>query len=229
MPRNLSSRTNGFPRLTKDHLPIVISVVALIVSGSSLYLTQLRDARIQVHTAPLLYASNKGMNWELRLNVTFTNSGASTGVVRNVVLEVKPANGPSQILQLAYFGGRLTESGDASNDRVPDAIAVEGRSSQAAQMVFISPRRNPDIRVFPQEGTYDLSLLVWDSTREQPTLVEPFRVQVTKHHLDVFGQQPSPCTAEQRDNLDEKCFFVELVNDNWRDWIAGPRLHESRK
>jgi hypothetical protein len=212
----------GFARL-KDYLPLGLSVVALIVSVSSLYLTQLRNANIEAHATAFLYAFNRGQNWELRLPVTFTNSGARTGVVRNVALEVAGPDRKRQLLQFAYIGGALTTNGDVSNEAVPAAIAVAGRGSEAAQMVFISPRREPDIEIFPRAGRYDVSLLVWNERQRVPTLGLKFGVEVTSHDLDTFAKHPKGCDAVQKQQLDEACYFVELVNDGWRDWKAGPR------
>ena len=214
--------TTGFARL-KDYLPLGMSAVALIVSVSSLYVSELRNANIEVHTTPFLHAINRGQNWELRLNVTFTNSGARTGVVRNVALEVSGPDGHRQLLQFAYIGG-LTANGDVSNEAVPTAIAVTGQGSHAAQMVFVSPLREPDIEVFPLAGRYNVSLLTWTESQSVPTQGLKFGVEVTSHDLDTFARQPQGCSEDQKRKLDKACYFVELVNDGWGDWTAGPRL-----
>src|SRR5262245_50186178 len=87
-PSKLEQPRKSLGELTKEHAPMAISFAALLLSGTTFYLTQLRNAVLTVNTADALWVRYIGNdsrgNFEVHTTLVFQNLGPQPGVVRKV-------------------------------------------------------------------------------------------------------------------------------------------------
>jgi hypothetical protein len=208
-----ATKSAGTPesgRITKL-APIAISLVALVISSLTFFLTQLQPARIRVHPAEFAYVTSKTDNLEFHLPLTFVNDGAALGIVQKVALLIQsPGRSDGYLLQAAYF--EKLESGDYKPESVVVPIPIEGRRTLGKQVLFISARDTPRDNPLSVTGPHRATVLVWASEAIHPTATAPFQFVLSDRDLaDLEAQR-----------LGKRTETIELHQEKFRSWNARP-------
>ena len=145
------------------HLPTGISVVAFCMSGISYYESAMRQAELAVFVPPVIhYGRDGGGDTELfAIPVTITNSGARTGTVLSMDLEVeRPAKGENEPAQTKrYYSAYLGEH-PRSVDVIHRAFApasIAGRQTYSETIRFYPVGRALP-RLVSETGEYRFTL-----------------------------------------------------------------------
>ena len=148
-------------------IAILGSVLALVLSGVSLYQTVLKQARLHVFLPDTIaYTRDPDGGFEVfAIPLTASNSGAREGIVSSLRLEVRNGTtGAKQTFEAAYFAGSdyfSTKEDVANNIRRPKTpfapLSVSGRGSITGTVLFYTRQYEPQ-RVVPGQGHYELLL-----------------------------------------------------------------------
>lgn len=193
--------------------PIGVSLIAMVISLFSLFLSQLQPDRIKVYPGELAYLRNLEDNiLSFNLFLSFTNGGARPGVVRKIaVLLIPPDKSDGYILQAAFFD-QLDSEGNFFRESVVGPIAVDGHQTVSRQVRFISARENPgDYIPLLVQGEYQAIILLWTSTDSQPTITVQYPFMLSDRDLEELQLQ-------REGKLNQS---VELSLRQFDQWKAG--------
>jgi hypothetical protein len=150
-------------------LPILVSILALLFSGVSLFQTVIKQAHLHVFMPDAIaYTRDPDGSFEVfAVPLTVSNSGARDGIVSSLKLEVRnSATGTKQTLEASYFAGSdyFSTKEDVANSvcrpKTPFApLSVAGRGSVTATLLFYARQYNPE-RVVTGQGRYEVQLTV---------------------------------------------------------------------
>jgi hypothetical protein len=163
-PVGLAKRYAGTGR---NAAPILVSAVALIFSGISLYHTVIKQAHLHLFLPDTIaYTRDPDGGFEVfAVPITISNSGARDGIVSSIKLEARNgATGVREMLEASYFAGPeyFTAKEDVSNNlrrpKTPFApLSVPGRGSATATVLFYA-RKTQEQRIVPGQGQFELLL-----------------------------------------------------------------------
>lgn len=127
-------------RASGDRIAAVVSAIALVFSGYSLWETSLKRADLRVYVPPVIHyaAPYQNSNFEvISIPVTLVNDGARTGTVLSMELEVTdPRTNQTKRFYAADFG-RWTMERTRTGAYEPFApISLTGRSSRTEPVLF---------------------------------------------------------------------------------------------
>ena len=122
---------------TKDLIVLATSFVSLLVSLSTLYLTQLSVARVQMMAGEHLNIGHfpEG-NLNISLPVTFVNHGARTAIVRRVALLIQIPGSSEGYLLEPFFYQKITENGTFVHESMPSPIGIVAKQNVTKQVLF---------------------------------------------------------------------------------------------
>lgn len=139
-------------------LATLLSAFALVFSGYTFYESVLKSPALEVHIPPVInYARDDGGSMEvLAIPLTIANSGARTGTVLSVELQVNdPATETSKAYYSAYLGEHPKDAAETKQAFAP--ISVPGRGVYSGTILFY-----PAGEVLPalvtKKGAYELTL-----------------------------------------------------------------------
>ena len=148
-------------------IPILVSALALMFSGVSLYQTVIKQAHLHLFVPDTIaYTRDPNGSFEvLAVPLTVSNSGARDGIVSSLKLEIRnSATGAKQTLEASclagadYFSTKEDVSNNIRRPKTPFApLSVSGRGSQTATILFYA-RQYAEQRVVPGQGRYELLL-----------------------------------------------------------------------
>jgi hypothetical protein len=161
----------------KQVVPVLLSIVAIIVSLFSLYVTTLRPAEITLSIGEAMQVwHNENHELNIDLPIIFQNKGSQSGVVRSLGIIIKDPNSEESIF-IKWVGFKKFEDviGGTSSWvyealRTPISIAPGGEVSKMVN--FYSGRAGEGW--LPKPITYDLYLLGWESGGETPRIRQQF-------------------------------------------------------
>jgi len=139
-------------------LATIFSAIALLLSGYTFYESVLKAPNLEVHIPPVInYARDDGGRVEvLAIPITVANSGARTGTVLSMELEVNdPKAGTAKSYYSAYAGEHSRDARATKRAFAP--ISVPGRSAYSETILFY-PAGDVLPALVTKEGTYDLTL-----------------------------------------------------------------------
>jgi hypothetical protein len=213
----------SFGELAKERATLAISLVALLLSGTTLYLTQLQNAVLTVKAADTLWIRYNGNdsdgNFEVHTLLVFQNVGSRPGVVRKVGLQIAPARaGGSVLLEAMYFEHIGVDYG-FEPDVIAGPVAVGSKSTVALQINFITPYGDVTINPFPAAGRYDVTILFWDGEANTPKIGDTFTVEITDSERNYWRQQRDGQAGGE---------CIKVVHNRWKQWQAGRRTRVAR-
>lgn len=141
----------------------VLSAVALAFSGLSFYESALKTAALEVYVPPVIhYARDQGGDVELfAIPLTVVNSGARTGTVLTMELEVENlregAEVKSKKYYSAYIGDYAAKDDETSRSFAP--LSLAGRTTFSDTVRFY-PEGNPLPKLVDDAGDYRFTLHV---------------------------------------------------------------------
>jgi hypothetical protein len=172
----------------------IFSALALIFSGYTFYESVLRAPSLEVHIPPVInYARDDGGSIEvLAIPLTIANSGARTGTVLSVELQVHdPATKTTKSYYSAFIGEHPKDAGATKQAFAP--ISVPGRSVFSNTVLFY-PAGDILPALVTREGAYELTLKINAAQGSEgplfgmlaPALPEPIKVTMS---LPYFSMQ----------------------------------------
>lgn len=149
----------------RGSLSAIISVLALIFSGYSLWDSSLKAPDLKVFVPPVIQfsAPYNNTNFEVvEVPVTLLNEGGRTGTVLSMDLEVSnPKTGDTKRFYAADLG-RWTMEKARSNGFEPFApMPLAGKASKTATVLFYTngPKQKPD-QIIREPGVYNFRLVL---------------------------------------------------------------------
>ena len=162
-----------------------LSVIATFISFSTLYLTELRNAELQLlpSQAAWLAMDRNGSREVIALPFTVSNHGTRTGAVRDLLLRVTDSAGRSREFHAAWFGSRPTQ------DNLPfSPIAVEGKSSTAHAILFYPLRAEQPLIAASGDYTIELTYMI----EVGPSVID-FSTRYLREMQEMFDtSEPQP-------------------------------------
>ena len=153
----------------------LVSALALLFSGISLYQTVVKQAQLHVFIPDTIaYTRDPDGNYEVFiLPITLTNSGARDGIVSSLKLEARNLDtGATKTFQASYFtkDGYFSTREDVTKNikrpKTPFApLSVPSRGAYTGTILFY-PRKFDKLRVLPGAGKYELRLTASADTTE---------------------------------------------------------------
>jgi hypothetical protein len=157
-------------------LATLISAVAFLFSGYSLYESALKSAELEVFVPPVIqYARDSGGDVELfAIPITIANGGANTGTV--LAMELTVANSraegdlPKQKTYYSAFIGEHARSPDAPRKAFAP-ISITGRGTYSETVRFY-PQGSPLPRLVTDAGEYEFRLRLIVARPPSPGLLD---------------------------------------------------------
>jgi hypothetical protein len=145
----------------------IISVISLVIAGTTFFLTQLRAAKITSYVGPTVtlgYVLPRGFG--IALPVTFTNYGVRTGAVlrSGVTLWRKDSPHDRYFMQWNSFVKQDFQTNKWINDEAAHTLAISGKSILAKVINFTWLATSQPQIVF-REGTYSVAFHYWTNER----------------------------------------------------------------
>lgn len=156
------SGTSGHSRGT---LSAVISVLALVFSGYSLWDSSLKAPDIKVFVPPVIQfsAPYNNSNFEaIEVPVTLLNDGGRTGTILSMDLEAtNPKTGETKRFYAADLGRWTMEKARANGFDPFAPIPLSGKASKTETVLFYTngPSQKPD-QLIREPGTYNFRLVL---------------------------------------------------------------------
>jgi hypothetical protein len=168
-----SITTDPSLRGRRGQIPTLISGLALLFSGYTLWDNSLKQAQLLVFVPPVIQyaAPYQNSNFEvLAIPVTIANEGAQTGTILSMELEVTDPN--TQATKHFYSAdfGRWSMEKTRSNAYQPFApIALEGRGRRTETVLFYprGEQEKPD-QLVHEPGSYRFKLMLDDGNGDNP-------------------------------------------------------------
>jgi hypothetical protein len=157
-----ASETSGHSR---GVLSAVISVLALVFSGYSLWDSSLKAPDIKVFVPPVIQfsAPYNNSNFEaIEVPVTLLNDGGRTGTILSMDLEVtNPKTGETKRFYAADLGRWTMEKARANGFDPFAPIPLSGKASKTETVLFYTngPAQKPD-QLIREPGTYNFRLVL---------------------------------------------------------------------
>ena len=171
-------------------LPMVISVLALLISFTGLYYSQVRHAKLRLIAGEYLNVNHftEG-NVGVSLPVCIINEGTRPGTIRRVGLLIKKGeSGEGNLLEPLYFQ-RIDERGNFLHESVPAPLTVAASQSSVKQILFRSDFDHPGDFQFVNPGMYNFLLLGWTEDSFEPTVKYPFQIELSEHAANDLKQR----------------------------------------
>ena len=148
---------------------IAISILSLLLSGITLFLTQFRPPKLKC-----IVGSNIGLNhqpdgFSVYMPITFTNEAHQPGLINRCSVLITPAGALSSFyIEWTEFRKRDDEKKTYGRDEFAGPLQVQGRSSISKLVWFYW--RESDFN-FPS-GRYTAEVFVWAENKDAPPIQE---------------------------------------------------------
>lgn len=159
----------------KKNIPVLISVLALILSAGSLYVTSLKGANITLSVGDRFGLKHKDHYLYIFLPMVVHNTGAQAGLIHSfgVILKDQKSEEAIFLKWQAFANLEYQPDGfhwiDESN---ATAVSVPARSD-IAKMATFSGGGGSVTEWIPKPTTYDMHLVAWTSDNKMPSIISP--------------------------------------------------------
>jgi hypothetical protein len=169
---------------------LALSIVAVGISGFTLWLTSLRPADLRIYVGESIAVGYLGKEQELMVAIptVISNAGAGSGLVQSMGLMLSDAENSNKeafFLKWHVFGEFDPEFVFTQHDRVVP-ISVHGRASTAKYVVFKGA--SEFARWVPEAHTYSFSVVAWTKPGVRPDCVRTFRVTFSEEDSATLRQ-----------------------------------------
>ena len=191
--------------------PIVISILALLISILTFYFSYLRSGKLKIVAGEHLYIAHEESGMlNIYLSVSLVNQGAVPSTIQRVALLIQSQlSTEGYLLEPAYYC-RLDDSGNFANESLPVPITVVGRQSVVKQVFFCGSVDRPSEFKLLDSGTYNLRLLGWTKHSVQPKVSDSFSIVLDEDKIALLKQYIG--------NKPRKT--IRLPQSAWRKWVA---------
>jgi hypothetical protein len=198
-------------------ISIILSLIALTISVTTLYLTHLRKALLRISAGEdvIISHTDAGLLW-VNLPVSFENHGTRLGTVTRVALLVQnPGSKEGYLLEPIYFQG-IDKNADFIFESLPTPIVVVGKGSITKTVLFASSSKTPGDFTLTKPGLYQMRLLAWSYHPEKPAVSYEFSIEISEENSKYLSD-----SLEKKENN-----FIRIPQYHWRQWAAH-HLRES--
>lgn len=194
-----------------DSVPIVISLLAVLISVLTFYFSQLRSGKLQIVAGEHLHIGHQENGiLSIILSISCVNEGAVPSTIKRVALLVQSGGSPEgYLLEPAYYC-RLDESGNFANESLPVPVTVVGKQSVVKQVFFCGSMERPSEFKLMDIGTYNLRLLGWIEDSIEPTVSDSFSIVVTEEKTALLKQYIA----------NKEKTTIRIPQSTWRKWAA---------
>lgn len=196
-------------------IPIAISIVAMLVSIVSLYVSRLRPGELHLAAGEHTFISHEPegiaegcVRFILPVNVA--NAGSKHLTVDRVALLIQHRGNPEGYLLEPTFYLVLGESGDFKYNSPSIPITVFGGENVTMQVMFGSSTERPTEFQMTKADTYDLTLLAWLHGSIKPSVSDFFSLVVSEAHAVTLANHIK----------EKKPFSLKIPQSKWRSWDA---------
>lgn len=151
-------------------IPTLISLIAVIISIITLYITSLNPPKISLsvgESMQIWHNTDESHALNIDLPIVFYNAGAKSGVVSSLALIIKDPNSEESIL-IKWIGTKNFEDSKLifESQRLPIAVPANG---EIAHIVSFAGKHQ-NLNWIPKPITYNLYLLGWTKDSENPAI-----------------------------------------------------------
>jgi hypothetical protein len=195
----------------------ILSAVALVLSAFSLYEASFKTADIEIYVPPVIqYARDGGGDTEVFVvPITVTNSGARTGTVLSMELEVQNLTSKTTKRFYSAFLGEHQVDADAPN-RSFAPLSSPGKGTFSDTVRFY-PVGNPLPKLAEEAGDYRFTLSLVTAAPARPDMID--RVLGTKPAPLVF-ERTLPWVSVQQ--LGSRRITIAMPEKGWTAVPAAP-------
>jgi hypothetical protein len=150
----------------------IVSALALVISAFSLYESSFKTAEIETFIPPVIqYARDGGGDIEVFVvPVTITNSGARTGTVLSMQLDVENLKTSSvKRYYSAYLGEHEANTDAAGRSFAP--LSIPGHATFSDSVRFY-PVGNPFPKIAEEAGDFKFTLSLVTAAPQRPDLID---------------------------------------------------------
>lgn len=174
----LPAPSSGWQRL-REGLPLLMSVLAFVVSLSSLYLVTLRSGNVTAMTGPVLTLSHDPVTGAARvgLAVNLANTGARLITVAGLQLRVTAPDQKTVYTLTALTQQTLDDKGEPRDSGLLAPITLAARSESTYQLGFVST----DVEIaLLQPGKYQFELHLKTAAAESTQRAEHWQLKLSE-------------------------------------------------
>lgn len=186
-------------------LTAIVSGMALLFSGLSLYQSVIKQPDLRVYVPPVMHLGrdDSGKLETISIPITISNRGAREGTVLSLDLLVRAQAGEnSRIFYSAYFGSRPK----AENEPFAP-IAVPGRSSFSGTVLFYPKSEGKNVII--EKGAYDISMVLNTRFDDSLGLID----EIWRPKMEPLRFSMSLQDLQFKDML--RGAIVRMTNLNW--------------
>jgi hypothetical protein len=221
--RDGRDRADGAYRVTgasyRGLLSTAFSAVAIGISCISFYVSTLQGAALETYVPPTIhYGRDGGGDTELfAIPLTITNSGARTGAVLSVELEVQnPKTNTTKRYYSAFLGEHPREATTPNRQFAPLSIPGRGVFSETIRFYPVGEALP---RLIDGQGEYVFRLQLNTATPPEPSLID--RLQGRTQPAPIAFQMTLPWMSDQ--HLGFRRATIAMHAKDWKPTATAAR------
>ena len=169
---------SGWQRV-REGLPLVMSVLAFVLSLSSLYLSVLRAGNVSAMTGPVLALSHDPLTGAARVSlaVNLANTGARLITVAGLQLRITAPDQKTVYTLTALTQQTLDDKGEPRDSGLLAPVTLPARSESTHQLGFVAT--DAEVALL-KPGRYQFALLLKTTAGEPLQLAEQWLLELSE-------------------------------------------------